>query len=338
MKLIVRAPNWVGDAVMALPAVDAIRDLTGADHLAIMARAATAGLFVNHPDVDRVVVIDDRSSRLHGAWRSAGLIRVDRYDIGLVLPPSFSSGLIFKLAGVKGRIGFTGDKRGMLLTRAVTLPAETMHRTKQYLYLVEQLTGKRPPVADPRLHLSHENLGDGEAVLRGQNLSYDDAYVVISPQAVGPSRRWGTDNYGRLAKRLIDILGCRVVLLGTNAETVAGEAVRACDPAHIVNLCGLTGLMSAAAIISFARLFVGNDSGLAHVAAAVGCPLVVLSGPDDPEETSPVSAKKRVIIKNIDCINCVRNVCPKRGEAFMRCMTLITVDEVFDAATALSRT
>ena len=130
MKLILRAPNWVGDGIMALPTVDAARDLTGADHVAVMARAATAPLYAHHPDVDRVIIIDDKKSLIAGPKNAAKTIKDDEYDVGLILPPAFSSALIFKLAGVKGRIGYATDKRSLLLTRAENIPPEPMHRAQ----------------------------------------------------------------------------------------------------------------------------------------------------------------------------------------------------------------
>lgn len=335
MKLIIRAPNWVGDAVMAMPAVDNVREMTGADHIAVMARAATAPLYGNHPDVDRVITIDDKKSRLRGPQQAARLIREDHYDVGVLLPPSFSSALIFKLAGVTGRIGFAGEGRSLLLTRALKAPEEPQHRARQYLYLLERLTRRTAAFHNPQIYLSHEDIQRGEDVLKEHGMSYDDPFAAISPQAVAESRRWGTDNYGLLAKRLAGDIGCRVILLGTKADTEAGDAAAHHAPSSVVNLCGQTDLMAAAAILSFARVFVGNDSGLAHLAAAVGCPVVVLSGPDDPAETSPLTDKKKVIIRDIDCISCVKNVCPKSGDDFMRCMKLIDMEEVVDAAKSL---
>lgn len=331
MKLIFRVPNWVGDAVMAIPAVDCARAATGADHVAVMARKATASLYKYQPDVDRIVEIDDKSSPMFGPKRAADFIKDDGYDVGVIFPPSFSSALIFKLAGVTGRIGHTGDKRSLLLTHAVPVPPAPRHRTESYLDLIRLLTGKNLPLTQPRLYLSPDDISAGERHLARHHLAGNDCFVAMAPRAIAESRRWGCDNYGRLAKRIADEFGCRIVLIGVAADRAAGDEVAAFAPERIVNLCGRTSLLEAAAILSSARVFVGNDSGLAHLAAATGCPVVVLSGADNPSETSPICEKKTVLIKDIDCISCVRNVCPQKDEAFMKCMTLITVDEVFDA-------
>ncbi|MEZ5358429.1 MAG: lipopolysaccharide heptosyltransferase II [Candidatus Zixiibacteriota bacterium] len=338
MKLIVRAPNWVGDAVMALPAIDNLKKLTAASHIAVMARKATAPLFINHPDIDLVVEIDDKSNKILGPKRAADAIKGDHFDIGILFPPSFSSALIFKLAGVTGRVGFDSDNRKIILTRAVKSPAEPMHRMQSYLYLLEKVTGKKPKAHNPQVSLSHEDIQGGEEALGEVGLSYDDAYVAVAPRAIGESRRWGSEKYGNLARRIVSELDKKIVLVGTADDSDAAEEIKAFGSDKIFNLCGKTSLRSVAAVLSFAKLFIGNDSGLAHLAGAVNCPLVVLSGPDDPAETSPVCDAKTVIIKDdLDCISCVKNKCLLKGDAFMRCMRLITVDEVFDAVTGRMR-
>lgn len=337
MRLIIRVPNWVGDAVMAVPTVTAAAEATGASALAVMARPLTAPLFRHHPGVDRVVVIDDQRARVLGPYRASQSIRDDKYDVGLILPTSLSSALIFKLAGVAERVGFAGDGRSRLLTKAVKPPQGITHRAGQYLHLLEQMTGISLPLNNPRLTPVQEDLAGGGKILAAHALSYDSRYVALAAQATAPSRRWGAANYGRLAARLIAEYDCAVVLIGSLKEKEAGEEIGRIGGPRVINLCGETDLRTAAAIASFARLFIGNDSGLAHLAGAVGCPLVVLSGADNPDETSPLCDYKRVIIKDIECIRCVKNVCPLSGEAFMNCMKLITVDEVLSAANEVIR-
>jgi len=338
MKLIIRSPNWVGDAVMALPTIDVARELTGADRVAVAARSSVARLYAGHPRVDQVIDLEGRDSGWKGIRRSAASVRPEKFDIGLLLPRSFSSALIFRLAGVHGRIGYKGDGRSFLLTRAVACPSEKKHRIDQYLFLLETIAGSKAASVRPQLHLTLEDIQSGGACLSRHKLTYDDPYLVIAPQAVAESRRWGFDNYGALAVRLGQQYDCRIVLVGMEADREAAGQVCRHLPDRIVNLCGETSLMEAAAILSFARLFVGNDSGLAHLAGAVNCPVVVLSGADDPEETSPRCAEKRLIIKNIPCFSCVKNVCPMKGDAHMLCMKLISVDEVADAATQIIKT
>ncbi|MCK5127441.1 MAG: lipopolysaccharide heptosyltransferase II [candidate division Zixibacteria bacterium] len=333
MKLIVRAPNWVGDAVMALTTLDKIKSImTCAETVTVMARKATSPLFKNHPDVDEIIKIDDKCNPFLGTKRSAGLIKAEKFDVGLILPPSLSAALIFKLGNVSKRFGYATDKRSLLLTRAIEEPAEAMHRVEKYIYLLEKISGKKIKSHNPTVYLSHDDISAGAEDLKQAGLNYEDKYIAIAPRAIGESRRWGSNKYGQLAVRLSEKYTVKVFLVGTANDSDTAEEIRAIAPDTIVNLCGQTSLMSAAAILSFAKLFVGNDSGLAHLAGGVKCPLVVLSGADNPQETSPMCDDKTVIIKDIDCISCVKNKCRNKGEEFMLCMKLITVDEVFDAA------
>ena len=337
MKLIIRVPNWVGDAVMALPAVDAARACADVDFVAVTARSVTAPLFQGRSGVDQVVVVGDNGPGLGGRWRAAGLIRGGRFAVGITLAPSLSSAFIFRLAGIPRRIGYAGDCRSWLLTEAVKRPRPVRHRVNEYLYLLEKISGSTIAVAAPSLVFSNDDNHRGESVLVAHGLAPVDRYIAIAPRAAAPSRRWGEDNYRRLATSLTSELQHHVVLIGTAADHCAGEEVRQANPLRVHNLCGQTDLIAAGAILAHAAVFIGNDSGLAHLADAAGCPVVVLSGADNPDETSPVSNRKRVIIKEIDCIRCVKNVCPKSGEAFMRCQKLITVDEVIHAATEIIR-
>lgn len=332
MKLIIRAPNWIGDAIMSLTAVDNARDLTGADHIAVMARRSTAPLYRNHPDIDRVVEINDKSSFPAGPFQAAASIKSERYDIGVILPPSFSSALIFRLAGVRKRIGYRGDKRSFLLTDAIKPFPSGQHRSERYLRLLETFSDKRLACRNPCLYISEEDNASGKQILESNAIRSGQRFVAIAPRAVAESRRWGGENYSDLSMRLINEFDLKIILLGTDKDFSFGEKVVAAGSGNVINLCGKTRLMEAAAILAEAQLFVGNDSGLAHLAGAVGCNLVVLSGADDPAETSPRTEKKKVIIKNLECISCVKNICPLLGDSFMRCMKSITVDEVYEAA------
>ena len=253
-----------------------------------------------------------------------------------MLTPSFSSALVFYLSGIKSRFGYKGDGRNFLLNHAVD-PAEVTseHRSRKYVYLMKSFTGQNVEYNPPQIYISDESWEAAEKEFKKYGIDSSVAFIAVAPQAVAESRRWGSDNYAALAERLVNELDVKIVLLGAPNEYRAGEKV-AGTKEKLINLCGKTDIETAAAILSRSRLFVGNDSGLAHLAAAAGIPLVVLSGADRPSETSPISEKKVVIIRdNLDCISCVKNICPKKDDAFMRCMKDISVDEVFQAARSM---
>jgi len=180
-------------------------------------------------------------------------------------------------------------------------------------------------------------------LLAGFEVSIDQPFAVIAFRAVAESRRWGDANYTELSRLLTARFGWNVLLVGSSHDVRTGEQIAAAvgeqaGPACAVNLAGKTSLRELAAVCSRAKVFVGNDSGPAHLAAASGAPIVVLSGADDPHETSPISSQKRLVFHaELDCISCVKNKCPLKGEHFMQCMKRITVGEVLDQIEGLTK-
>jgi lipopolysaccharide heptosyltransferase II len=192
----------------------------------------------------------------------------------------------------------------------------------------------------PKMFLDEDDIQQGAELLAGFDLSPEDNYAVVAFQAVAESRRWGVERYAELSRRLLERHGFKILLIGSAKDAKAGDEflIRLGEPAQgqAVNLAGKTSLRELATVCSRAAVFVGNDSGPAHLAAAVGTPIVVISGPDDPRETSPISNKKRLLyLEDLECISCVKNRCPLKGDEHMQCMTGITVDMVEAQAESL---
>jgi heptosyltransferase II len=335
-KIIVRAPNHLGDLLMAQPAVGGLAKMFPEERVWLLLPEWAEVIFGRIENIDMLPM---KPEMLHGGsavLKQRDFIKSANFDTGILLTPSFSSALVFYLSGITNRYGYKGDGRNFLLNHPVDMgDVLTKHRSRQYVFLTEYFTGEKTEFEYPRLIISEEKSKQVDDELNKYNLDSGALLVAIAPQAVAESRRWGSDNYAVLAERLIGENDVNIVLLGTANEFQAGEKIAAGDK-NVLNLCGKTDIETAAAILSKARLFVGNDSGLAHLAAAVQTPLVVLSGADRPAETSPLSDKKTVIIRDeLECISCVKNICPKKGDAFMRCMKEISVDEVYAAAQAM---
>lgn len=335
-KTIIRTPNHLGDSLMAQPAIAAFAASRTDEDISLLIPEWAEPIFRVIPDVILLLV---ESKHLHGVkaiMHQSELLRRDQFDTGILLTPSFSSALIFYLAGVKHRYGYRTDNRGYLLNHWLQPEMVSyLHRSERYLHLLSHAA--RSGLRAGRAGLSISGSAESEAirVLKENGLEPEESFVAVAPQAVAESRRWGNENHSALARRIIESLGFKVVLMGSKEESEAGETV-ASGEKSIVNLCGATDVETAAAILSMAKLFIGNDSGLAHLSAAVDTPLAILSGADLPEETSPLSKRKEIIIKDhLECISCVKNICPKSGEDFMRCMREISVDEVFEAVQRL---
>jgi heptosyltransferase-2 len=319
---VVRAPNHLGDVVMALPALAA----AGGDVLVVrwlaplleMAKASAG------PARQGRVIAFDRGTA--GMLRAARALRAGRYEQGLLLAPSFSSALLFALGRVKRRRGTPTDGRSILLTDRVywTDPAPG-HRAARSLELV---TGA-PPSDPPAPHLP---VPDPERERWSRLIGAEGGELVgIFPGSNASSRRWEPDRYADLAAR-VAARGGRVVVFGSAGERdltahVAGS--------HALDLGGRTDLPLLAAGLAACRVLVTNDSGPMHLAAAVGTRTVSVQGPADPRVTRPLG-EGHVLVWGapIPCVPCVKNECPRSGagfrlpEAERECLRLIGVDEV----------
>ncbi len=328
-RTVIRVPNHLGDSIMAKGAIESFVELCPDSDVSLLLARWTVPIY---KDLDYVKLLCVESDKLHGVGaivHQTKILKKNRFDTGVVLTPSFSSALILYLSGIKNRYGYDGEGRGFLLNNKISSEGlEELHRSIQYLKLLEHAAGYNLNEERPFIKISEEGVGLATALLKEGGIDPGTEFMAIAPQAVAESRRWGSANYAELARKM----DMPVALVGTADEFAAGQEI-ARDNKNVINLCGKTDIESAAAVLSMARLFVGNDSGLAHLAAAVETPLVVLSGADRPAETSPISDQKTVIIKDqLECISCVKNECRLKGEAFMQCMKQITVEEVYKAA------
>ncbi len=308
-------PNWLGDAVMATPALSA---LAGEREIVLLGRKYLKPLFEAFPGVKGFIPLSE--GRL-GLFRTAKELKRHAFSAGLLLTNSLSSALIYFLSGIPERLGYAGDGRSPLLTRAVPRPRERLHQRDYYLRLLEVL-GVR--VRDRRLRLF---LSSSARKRAGELLfGLSGPLAVLAPGAAyGPAKRWPVERFRGLAEALLRE-GWSVALVGGAVERPAGEALVA-GLSRVRNLCGRTDVATAAAIIEKAAVFVSNDSGLMHVAAALGRPQVAIFGSTDPEATGPLNLRARVVRKPLSCSPCLRRTCD-RG---YRCLTEISVEEVLQA-------
>lgn len=327
---------------MALSAIGPTRELFRDSHITVLAPKFVAGLFKNHPAIDEVLSMSDgRHHGLKSVLETKKTLTGVDYQIGLALTTSLSSTLGLKLAGVSQIFGYNGNGRAALLQAPLAPASGPIHRSISYQNLISHAAlsfwanpywVKDVRFANPQIYLSEQERAASRALMEHSNLDLSRGFVALSPRAVAESRRWGVENYAALAQKIHSELNMGVALIGSSADRDDGERVRELAGGGPVNLCGRSRIRGTAATLSLASGFVGNDSGLAHLAALVDIPLVVLSGADNPQETSPLSDRKKVIIRSeLLCISCVKNTCPQRGEGHMRCLREISVAEVLAA-------
>jgi len=317
--LLVRAPNWVGDVVLSLPALRDLRRAFPASRLEVLARPWVAGLYAAVPEIDGVV-----ESR--GTLADAAAIR-GRYDVGLLLPNSFASAFTLWRAGIPERWGYATDARGALLTRSCRVSASLGGRSQVYYYRA-MLEGLGLAVSGP----PDASLACPEAwAERGRALlGSPGPWIGINPGAAyGTAKRWPPERFAAAAALVARRSGAQVAIVGSAAERPLAEAIAAQLGGAARVLCGETTLADLVGVLRELRLLLTNDSGPMHLAAALGTPLVAVFGSTDWTETAPVSERARVVREETECAPCKLRECPIDH----RCMARVAVDRV--AATAL---
>jgi heptosyltransferase-2 len=303
-RTLVVAPNWIGDALMAQPLLSRLKD-AGAK-IEVLAPEWVAAVLRRMPEVDHVIAMPYR----HGAlqlgerWRLSRAIAARGYDRAIVLPNSWKSALVPFLAGIPQRAGYVGELRYGLLNS--TLPNSKSPMPQHYARLAGPLEGALAP---PRLTVSTDEIAEAQ-----QRFGIAGAYAVLCPGAeYGPAKRW--PYFKELAARM----PVPSVILGSASDREAAAGIGGKD------LVGRTTLDEAIRLIAGAALVVSNDSGLMHVAAALGRPQVALFGSSSPEHTPPASANARVLWLRLECSPCFARECPL---GHFRCMKEISVDHV----------
>ncbi len=320
-RLLVRAPNWIGDVVLSLPTLrDLRRDLPAA-RLTVLARPWVAELYRAVREVDEVT-----PSRGHAADVAA--LR-GRFDLAVLLPNSFAAALVAWRAGVPERWGYATDGRGPLLTRSCRVPDSVRGRSQVYYYraMLEGLGLATEGPPDASLACPGEWAAQG-ALLLGD----DGPWIGVNPGAFyGSAKRWPPERFALAADLVARRLGAKVAILGGAAERPVADAIAGQIQAPCRVLTGETSLASLVGVLRRLRVLLTNDSGPMHLAAAVGTPLVAVFGSTDWTETAPVGGAARLVREPVHCSPCMLRECPIDH----RCMTRVAADGVAEAAVAL---
>lgn len=335
-RILIRSTNWVGDAVMTTPAIRAIRKHFSRAEISILAKPWVAPLFESSEHVDRVLIYDDeqRHRGLSGLFRLAKEIKKHRFDAAILLQNAFEAALIAFLAGIQYRIGYPTDGRRWLLTHPVPMPPgiKQSHQTGYYLGILNGI-GVREPDSSLYLRLSPKLTMSAQSILLDHDVDPDETVVGVNPTATfGPAKQWFPESFAQLADRLAEELECRIIIFGGPKDRRLGVAISNMMQHPSINLSGKTRLDEAMGLIGVCRLFVTNDSGLMHVAAALKVPLVAIFGSTNPVTTGPWSERAKTVHIPLHCSPCLKPECP---EGHLNCMRQIDVDSVMNAVKAL---
>jgi heptosyltransferase-2 len=320
-RVVVRAPNWVGDAVLSLGAVRDVRRNFPAARLEVLARPWVAPLYAAVAEVDAV-----RES--HGLTPDRRLLR-GAFDAAVLLPNSFASAAPPWAAGIPERWGYATDGRGPLLTRKARVPPQVRGRSQVYYYRA-MLAGIGLTVsATPDVRLRPLEAWSARAA---SLLGDEGPWIGLNPGAFfGSAKRWEAARYAAAGERLARDAGARIAILGGTLERPLGEAIAAALDAPARVLCGETSLGDLVGVLARLRLLLTNDSGPMHLAAALGVPVVAVFGPTDWRETAPVGERNRLVREPVPCSPCLLRECPIDH----RCMRRVGVERVVSEARAL---
>src|SRR5262245_58509299 len=309
-RLVILAPNWLGDAVMALPAIADVRREWPRAEIAVAARPSIAPLFRVAPHVNLVVEFEQLAQA---------------FDAALLLPNSFRSALLVRRAGIPERWGYRTQWRAALLTRAI-VPTKGLHQVEYYQHLVHALGAPNGPI-EPRLVINESLREAGARLLVDAGWDRTSPLVALAPGAAyGGAKRWPAGSFAELARALVSD-GMQCVMIGTAADASTASDVALAfgrETGGLLSVVGKTDLPTLAGLLANCRILVTNDSGAMHLAAACGVRVTAVFGPTDERATRPLGEAHTVITHPVWCRPCMLRECPLDH----RCMLGIAAAEV----------
>ncbi len=332
MKIVIRVPNWIGDAVLAMPAIESVRDNFPQASISIAAKSWVKDLFVSNSLAADVLSLPEAND-VKSLWTVAQDLKARSFDLGLLLTNSFGSAFLFYLARIPKRWGYGTDGRTVLLTKSVALKESDAprHQLFHYLDLLRSL-GLRTVSPELKLCVSPSKSRAARNRLLSMGLDLRKPLVIICPGAsYGPSKRWPASHFARLASLLQERREVDILVIGSAEESGVAATVASAMEKKPAVLAGETTLNDLAGLISHASLFVSNDTGPMHMANALGVPVVAIFGPTDPAVTGPFQKPSVCLKKDVPCWPCSYRKCPYDH----RCLMSIDPEEVFQASQEL---
>lgn len=333
-RIVVRSTNWIGDAVMSVPALRELSRIFPDAEIVLHTRPTVEGLFEDADFIDRILPYEKKSSKIKQTVAQADLLGEQDFDLAILLPNSFESALTTKLAKIPRRIGYNKDLRGLLLTDPIAVPEwkDKRHEVFYYLNLIAEVERRylgqssvACSVPDTSLNVSDERRESARQMLRDAGVDLSKKIVAIGAGSTNSmAKRWGTANFAQVSNGLHEEFGAETVLVGAPSEADVAREVIERSNFRPVDLTGKTSVAEAAAVLSVVDLLVSNDMGLAHVAPAVGTKTAVIFGPTNPVTTRPFSDNAVVIRNEVECSPCMLRECPIDH----RCMTGVSVERL----------
>ena len=341
-NIIVRMPNWIGDAVMCLPALMDLRDHLPHARITLLARPTIGGMLSGHPGVDEVMVYSHQFEHkgLSGLFNLVRLVRKKQFDQAILFQNAFEAAVIAWAAGIPSRIGYATDGRSCLLSKSVPRPDRSaVHHTSYYQRLVKAISHSPGKNRSPQLFLPPEVKGACVRRFPEVFFSSDSLLIGINPGSVyGSAKRWMPERFAEVGDTLIERLTgdfpgtplARCVLIGGKGEELLGQNIARRMRYEPIVLSGRTTIQELMGVLTRCSVLITNDTGPMHVAQALGVPVAAVFGSTDPCATGPYGQSQGVIKASVRCAPCFLRACPIDH----RCMTQVSVEQVVDVALA----
>jgi len=336
-RILVRGPNWLGDAVMCEPALRGLQRLFPEAQIALLVKPAVADLFAGHPALTRVLTYDSNGKHagLPGKWALAGQLRQQGFDLSVLFQNAFEAAFLTFLAGVPRRYGYATDGRSLLLSHPVAPPDRRalVHQVRYYWDLLNPLGLTGEPPAPELVVFPEEEQAMAGRFAQGGVIASDIVIGVNPGSTYGEAKRWFPERFAEVTERLCRTMResreqqVSVVILGAKGEERLGREIATRLSSRSLVLSGGTTIRELMAAVKRCAMLLTNDTGPMHIASAFRVPVVAIFGPTDWRTTSPIGDAHAIVRQPVDCAPCLLRECPIDH----RCMTRVTVDQVYEA-------
>ena len=334
-KIMIRAANWVGDAIMTTPVIRAVRKNYPAAVIIVLAKPWVIPVYENNPYIDKILLYDNsgRHKKGFGTLALAKDLRTYRFDLTILMQNAFEAGLIAFLGGIKERIGYNTDGRGFLLNRGIKLNPD-LKKGHLIDYYIGILKGAHLE-DDGRnldLFLCKSDRKFANRFLELKKFDSSQPVIGINPGATGgTAKRWFPERYAEVCKNLAQKFKVKIFIFGGPADIELGEYIAGLSRGCCINIAGKTSLGQAFALIEKCSLFITNDSGLMHAAAALNINQLAVIGSTDYIATAPSNKNSIMVRAKVPCSPCLKDICPTNH----KCMDKISVDMVMETCKSL---
>lgn len=333
-SILIRSTNWIGDVVISLPSVKAIRQLYPDSKITVLCRPYLKEIYSNIDIIDSVMSIENGS--LPALYKAARDIRKQGFDMGVLLQNAINGALLFYFCRIDHRIGYATDGRGILLNHKPKDDFKDSHQMERYIGIAKYLgfNGDTPsPFIKTPFDMHIKNKGFLYGLLSKKlktTIKEAGHIIVIAPGAkYGTAKIWGEGNFSRLIERLSEIKDILILLIGSGEDYELSQRIikNSSSKNNVYNVCGLFSIMESLYIMGESDMVVSNDSGAMHLASARNTNITAIFGPTSFSQTQPISNKTRLFFSRVECWPCRHRVCPKSRHL---CMEQISPDEVFE--------